>query len=264
MAPGRGDYYLHPSGEPAQTPGRWLAPIPRRWRRLGIGARRRRRQGFRGADGGASSTRRRLVACGGRGRCARGRDRSDVQRAEVRLRCVGARLTERRAQAVEDAHAEAVRRTLAHLRQQVPAVRRRAGGGDRGAGTGSGRGRVPAHDSARGDRRRSARPAAALPRRHHVRGPRGRQLVAVASRPLFRAARELGALLPLARSPRSCRPRASGSRPGPAATVGFFEIDGVPQGCSTRSRRAAGRSPPPRSGSGPAGTPARPRASCGG
>ena len=78
-------------------------------------------------------------------------------------------------QQIEDAHASAVERTdPLHARDGAggaPPLRRRR---RRGAREGPDRDRVPAHHRQRCLRRRGPGPAAAQPRRHHRRRPRGR------------------------------------------------------------------------------------------
>ncbi len=174
VEPERGDYYLTPDGEMAQAPGRWLADAET-LERLGVQAGRA--GGWRGlhrADGGPTSWDRPLAATRGRRWRPGRRDRRDVQRPEVRLDGVGAR------RSVAARADRAGPRPRGRADDPPPA---RAGAGrapplqrpGRGrARQGRDRNRVPAHDRTRSLGRSGPGPAAAQPRRHHRRRPRGR------------------------------------------------------------------------------------------
>ena len=241
VTPGRGDYYLDRSGEPVQAPGRWLAD-PETMKGLGIGhgavdgtdfvalmeGRHPRSDGWLRAAGAAGS---------------RGGGIDLTFSAPKSVSAVWALSDQATREAVEDAHGEAVRRTLGHLRSAVPALRRKAGGV---VSEELARDLVAAeyrHTTARGVI--GGDPPDPQLHSHVVITCAVRsdgKLVAVASRPIFRAARELGAFYRSALaeelSQRGLRVRGGTGRDGR-----FFELAGVPQGLldafSARSREVA-------------------------
>jgi hypothetical protein len=78
-------------GRRADAGARPLAGLAGRARALGYRGKQRRGPGLHRADGGPPSSHRQVAAARGRQRSARRWDRSDLQRAEVRLGAVGAR-----------------------------------------------------------------------------------------------------------------------------------------------------------------------------
>ena len=241
VTPGRGDYYLDPSGEPVQAPGRWLAD-PETLEGLGIG-----HGAVDGTDfvalmeGRHPYTGRWLRAAGADG--SRGGGIDLTFSAPKSVSAVWALSDQATREAVEDAHGKAVRRTLAHLRSAVPALRRKAGGV---VSEELARDLVAAeyrHTTARGVI--GGDPPDPQLHSHVVITCAVRsdgKLVAVASRPIFRAARELGAFYRSALAEelgqRGFRVRGGTGRDGR-----FFELAGVSQGLldafSARSREVA-------------------------
>ena len=192
IEPERGDYYLSPTGEPTQAPGRWLAS-PDTLARLGHRGAERRGPRLHRADGGQAPAKRRLASPRGRRRRSRRRDRPDLQRAEVGLGACGRSATSA-AREIEAAHANAVERG-----DGPPARERR-----RPCAAASGHViEEPAADLIAAEyRHTTARGVidgeAPDPQLHsHVvvtsAVREDGRIVAVASRPLFRSAREVGA-----------------------------------------------------------------------
>ncbi len=192
VAPARGDYYLSPDGEPTEAPGVWhVLDETREW--LGLEA-----------DGAVSAEQ--LVAlmegrhpgsgefirrAGSNGRRAGGIDLTFS--APKSVSAVWALGSDEQRAGVELAHGRAIARTLDHLRDEIPVVREGAGGqvistvGDVIAAEFR-------HTTARG----VGDGEAPDPQLHsHVVVTsvvrKDGQVAAVASRPLFRSARELGA-----------------------------------------------------------------------
>jgi len=241
MTPDRGDYYLHPSGEPTQTPGRWLS-TEGTLAALGIAG-----QDIDGADfmalleGRHPRTGVWVRAAGADGRRGGGIDLTFSAPKSVSAVWALGDQTER--QRLEEAHAEAVSRTVAHLLTTVPAVRRRREGKviEEPA-----RDLVAAeyrHTTARGTLR--GEPPDPQLHSHVVIASAVRtdgRLVAVASRPLFRAARELGAYY-RSELADGLASRGYGIRSGTGRDGRYFEIAGVPDGLleafSARSREVA-------------------------
>ncbi len=191
VAPARGDYYLSVTGEPTEAPGTWQMLDGTR-KRLGLAG-----------DAGVSADE--LVAlmegrhpvsgefirrAGADGRRAGGIDLTFS--APKSVSAAWALGSEQQRAGVELAHGRAVARALGHLRSEIPVVREGAGG----LVLGHARDVLAAefrHTTARG-----VADGAPDPQLHShlvvtgvVRGDG--QFAAVASRPLFRAARELGA-----------------------------------------------------------------------
>jgi conjugative relaxase-like TrwC/TraI family protein len=193
VEPERGDYYLTPTGEPVQAPGRWLAS-DETLEMLGI---RTERQVLGGdfialMDGRHPVTGEWLRRVGAGGGRAAG---IDVTFSAPKSVSVAWALAEpRQRELIEQAHANAVEQALEYLRSEVPVVRRRVEG-------------VVVHERARDliaaeYRHTTARGATGAqtpdPQLHShvvitaVLREDG-QVAAVASRPIFRAAREAGA-----------------------------------------------------------------------
>jgi conjugative relaxase-like TrwC/TraI family protein len=242
VAPERGDYYLTPDGEMTQAAGRWLADA-QTLERLGV-------QPGGPADGEAfvslmegrhpQSGRwlRRASADGGRGG---GID--SVFSAPKSVSVAWALADPWQREQIENAHARAVEQTVGYMREHVPVVRRRYGGEVV---------EEPAkdliaveyrHTTARGVSGASA-PDPQL-HSHVVITSAIREddrIVAVASRPVFRAAGELGAFYRSALAEELCR-EGYGIDQGTGRDGKYFEIAGVREGLreafSGRSREVA-------------------------
>ncbi len=192
VAPARGDYYLSPSGEPTEAQGVWHVLDETR-ERLGLrpGEAVRAEQLVRLMEGRHPASGEFIRRAGADGRRAGGIDLTfSAPKSVSAVWALGS--AEQRA-GVELAHGRAVSRALAHLRGEVAVVREGAGG----------RVLSPARDVLAAEFRHTtargvAGGAAPDPQLHShvvVTGVvrRDGQFAAVASRPLFRAARELGA-----------------------------------------------------------------------
>jgi conjugative relaxase-like TrwC/TraI family protein len=193
IEPERGDYYLTPDGEPAQAPGRWLSDAET-LARLGIDADRP----VRGADFVALMEGRHPAtgdwirpegAGGGRG------GGIDVTfSAPKSVSVVWALGDPWQRKQIEQAHGTAVESAISYLRDQVPVVRRRYGGQ---VVEEHARDVIAAeyrHTTARGVSGAHA-PDPQLHSHVVISGVvrDDERIVAVASRPIFRSARELGA-----------------------------------------------------------------------
>ncbi len=242
VTPERGDYYLTPDGELTQAPGRWLAD-PQTLERLGV-----RPDGpsdgeafvslMEGRHPQTGKWLRRAGADGGRGG---GID--SVFSAPKSVSAVWALGDPWQREQIEYAHANAVERAVGYMREQVPVVRRRYGAGVV---------EEPAkdliaveyrHTTARGVSGASA-PDPQL-HSHVVITSAVREddrIVAVASRPVFRAAGEVGAFY---RSALAEELASAGYRieQGTGRDGKYFEIAGVPEelreAFSGRSREVA-------------------------
>jgi conjugative relaxase-like TrwC/TraI family protein len=241
IEPERGDYYLSPEGEPTQAPGRWLA-TPDTLARLGIeGAtvegpefialmegRHPRTGGWLRPEG----------AGGGRGG---GIDMTFSAPKSVSV--VWALGDEQERREIEAAHAAAVTDAMAHLTETVPTVRRRYDGQVYEEHAVDLLAAEYRHTTARGVMEGDA-PDPQI-HSHVVITSAIREdgrLVAVASRPVFRSARELGAYY------RSALAHELGERGyrierGTGKNGRYFEIEGVPRSMldafSQRSREVA-------------------------
>jgi conjugative relaxase-like TrwC/TraI family protein len=242
IAPERGDYYLTPDGEMTQAAGRWLAD-PQTLERLGV-----RPDGP--ADGEAfvslmegrhPQTGRWLRRAGADG--GRGGGIDSVFSAPKSVSVAWALADPWQRAQIENAHANAVEQTVGYIREHVPVVRRRYGGEVV---------EEPAkdliaveyrHTTARGVSGASA-PDPQL-HSHVVVTSAIREddrIVAVASRPVFRAAGELGAFY---RSVLAEELAREGYRidHGTGRDGKYFEIAGVPEelreAFSGRSREVA-------------------------
>lgn len=242
VAPERGDYYLTPEGEMMQAPGRWLAD-PQTLERLGV-------QPGGSADGEdfvslmegrhpqSGKWLRRAGADGGRGG---GID--SVFSAPKSVSVAWALADPWQREQIEGAHARAVEQAVGHMREHVPVVRRRYGGEVV---------EEPAkdliaveyrHTTARGVSGASA-PDPQL-HSHVVITSAIRdddRIVAVASRPVFRAAGELGAFYRSALADELSR-AGYGIDQGTGRDGKYFEIAGVGEelreAFSGRSREVA-------------------------
>jgi conjugative relaxase-like TrwC/TraI family protein len=241
VPPERGDYYLTPSGEPSQAPGRWLAS-PDTLARLGIERSAvdgpdfiALMEGRHPRDGGWL---RREGAGGGRG------GGIDVTfSAPKSVSVTWALGDERERHAIEQAHRSAVAQAISYMTQTVATVRRRYAGE---VVEEPARELIAAeylHMTARGVLDGDA-PDPQL-HSHVVVTSAVREderIVAVASRPIFRATREVGAFY---RSALAHELAGHGYKVevGTGKEGRYFEIAGVPQGLieafSARSREVA-------------------------
>jgi conjugative relaxase-like TrwC/TraI family protein len=242
VQPERGDYYLSPEGEPTQAPGRWLA-TPDTLARLGIEGATVEGRDFialmEGRHPRSGAWLRREGAGGGRGG---GIDLTFS--APKSVSAVWALGEESQRRDIETAHAAAVSEAMAHLTETVPVVRRRYGGQ---VVEEPAREVVAAeyrHTTARGVMEGDA-PDPQL-HSHVVVTSAIREdgrIVAVASRPVFRSARELGAYYRSALA-HQLQQRGYAIEQGTGRHGRYFEIAGVPRGLldafSARSREVAG------------------------
>jgi conjugative relaxase-like TrwC/TraI family protein len=242
VEPERGDYYLTPDGEMAQAPGRWLAD-EETLARLGIEAG----EPVDGADfialmegshPGTGRWLRREGAGGGRG------GGIDVTfSAPKSVSAVWALGDPWQREQIEAAHGRAVEQTILFMRERVPLVRRRYGGEVV---------EEPAldviaaeyrHTTARGVSGAQA-PDPQLHSHVVITGAvrEDERFVAVASRPVFRSARELGAFYRSALAGELAR-EGYGIEQATGKDGRYFEIAGVPkelcEAFSGRSREVA-------------------------
>jgi conjugative relaxase-like TrwC/TraI family protein len=242
VEPERGDYYLTPDGEMAQAPGRWLAN-EETLDRLGITAG----GPVDGADfialmegrhPGTGRWLRREGAGGGRG------GGIDVTfSAPKSVSAVWALGDPWQRERIEAAHGRAVEQTILYMRERVPLVRRRYGGEVV---------EEPArdviaveyrHTTARGVSGAQA-PDPQLHSHVVITGAvrEDERFVAVASRPVFRSARELGAFYRSALAGELTR-EGYGIEQATGKDGRYFEIAGVPkelcEAFSSRSREVA-------------------------
>ena len=237
----RGDYYLSPEGEPVQAPGRWLAS-PETLAHLGIEGRSVEGPEFialmEGRHPRTGGWLRAEGAGGGRGG---GIDLTFSAPKSVSVTWALGDEQERRE--IEAAHAAAVRDAMAHLTETVPTVRRRYDGQVVEEPAVDLLAAEYRHTTARGVMAGDA-PDPQL-HSHVVVTSAIRddgRLVAVASRPVFRCAREVGAYY---RSALAHELAGRGYRVerGTGKSGRYFEIEGVPRGMldafSQRSREVA-------------------------
>jgi conjugative relaxase-like TrwC/TraI family protein len=242
IAPELGDYYLTPDGEPAQAPGQWLSS-PDTLAMLGIEGETIEGPDFialmEGRHPRSGAWLRPEGAGGGR---AGGIDITFSPPKSVSA--VWALGDEGQRADMEAAHAQAVTEAMAHLTETVPTVRRRLSGQPV---------EEPAvdliaaeyrHTTARGVM--AGDPPDPQLHSHVVITSAVREdgrIVAVASRPLFRSAREVGAYYRSALA-HHLTERGYAIDQGTGKRGRYFEIAGVP---------AAVRSPGQRSASAPSG-----------
>jgi conjugative relaxase-like TrwC/TraI family protein len=242
VEPERGDYYLTPDGEMAQAPGRWLADVET-LERLGIVAG----EPVDGADfialmegrhPGTGGWLRPEGAGGGRG------GGIDVTfSAPKSVSTVWALGDPWQREQIEQAHGRAVEQAIHHLREQVPLVRRRYSGQvveERAKDVIATEYR---HTTARGVSGAHA-PDPQLHSHVVITGAvrDDDRIVAVASRPIFRNARELGAFYRSALADELVRDGYAIEQ-GTGKDGRYFEIAGVPRDLcevfSGRSREVA-------------------------
>jgi conjugative relaxase-like TrwC/TraI family protein len=191
LAPQRGDYYLSRDGEPVQAPGRWLAS-PASLERLGIEAAVVRGDDFvRLMEGRHPETGRWLRRAGADGERGGGIDLTFSAPKSVSV--AWALGDQEQREAIEAAHAHAVEQAVSYLRERVPVIRRRQAGlvvEDHASDLIAAEYR---HTTSRGVDGEMPDPQL---HSHVVLTSAIRDdglTVAVASRPIFRAAREVGA-----------------------------------------------------------------------
>ena len=241
VQPERGDYYLTPGGEPAQAPGRWLAS-PDTLAQLGIESSVVDGPDFialmEGRHPRGGGWLRRAGADGSRG------GGIDVTfSAPKSVSVTWALGDEHERGVIEQAHRSAVEQAIKHMTETVPTVRRRYGAG---VVEEPARELIAAeylHTTARGVMDGDA-PDPQL-HSHVVVTSAVREderIVAVASRPIFRSAREVGAFYRSALA-HELSQRGYEIDAGTGKEGRYFEIAGVPQGLidafSARSREVA-------------------------
>ena len=242
VEPERGDYYLTPDGEMAQAPGRWLAD-PETLERLRVKA------GepvdgkdfialMEGRHPGSGRWLRPEGAGGGRG------GGIDVTfSAPKSVSTVWALGDPWQREQIEQAHASAVEQTVHHLREQVPVVRRRYSGQVVEEHAKDVIATEYRHTTARGVSGAQA-PDPQLHSHVVITGAvrEDDRIVAVASRPIFRSARELGAFYRSALAEELVREGYTIEQ-GTGKDGRYFEIAGVPrelcEAFSGRSREVA-------------------------
>ena len=242
VEPERGDYYLTPTGEPAQSPGRWLA-ADETLELLGIACGEPvRSQDFVALmDGRHPQTGGWLRPEGAGG--GRGGGIDLTFSAPKSVSTAWALSDPGQREIIEQAHAKAVEQSVVYLRQEIPALRRRWGGvvfEERAKDLIAAEYR---HTTARGVSGAEA-PDPQLHSHVVISGAirEDGRLVAVASRPIFRSKRELGAYY---RSALAHELIESGFviRGGAGKDDRYFEIEGVPESLreafSGRSRQVA-------------------------
>lgn len=241
LTPARGDYYLTPTGEPAQAPGRWLSS-PETLARLGIESGGVDGPDFialmEGRHPATGAWLRREGAGGGRGG---GIDLTFSPPKSVSA--VWALSSDEQRAVIERAYGEAVREAVGYLTENVATVRRRFAGEVV---------EEPARDLVAAEYRHTTARGVADgeppdPQLHsHVVVTSAiredGQIVAVASRPIFRAAREVGAVYRSALAHQLSEQGFALDR-GTGKGGRYFEIAGVPTGLlgafSARSREVA-------------------------
>jgi conjugative relaxase-like TrwC/TraI family protein len=241
VEPERGDYYLSPAGEPTQAAGRWLA-LPDTLAKLGVDGETVDGPDFIALmEGRHPRTDGWLRAAGADG--SRGGGIDLTFSAPKSVSAVWALGGEPHRRAIEAAHRAAVSQAITYLRDTIPTVRRRYGGQ---VVEEHAKDLVAAeylHTTARG----VLGGEAPDPQVHsHVvvtsAVREDGRIVAVASRPLFRAAREVGAFYRSALA-HELHERGYTIEAGTGRHGRYFEIAGVPRGLSdafsARSREVA-------------------------
>jgi conjugative relaxase-like TrwC/TraI family protein len=241
IEPERGDYYLSPAGEPTQAPGHWLA-WPDTLARLGIEGSSVDGPDFIALmEGRHPRTGAWLRPAGANGQRGGGIDLTfSAPKSVSTLWALG---DEAQRYEIEAAHAAAVSEAMAHLTENAPTIRRRY------------QGQVveePAVDLIAAEyRHTTARGViegdAPDPQLHsHVvvtsAVREDGQIVAVASRPIFRAGREVGAYY-RSELAQELAQRGYAIERGVGKEGRYFEVAGVPRGLidafSSRTREVA-------------------------
>jgi conjugative relaxase-like TrwC/TraI family protein len=242
VEPERGDYYLTPDGEMEQAPGRWLADAET-LDRLGVQADRP----VDGADfiaimeGRHPGTGRWLRPEGAGG--GRGGGIDVTFSAPKSVSTVWALGDPWQREQIEQAHGRAVEQTVLYLREQVPVVRRRYSGQVVEEHAKDVIATEYRHTTARGVSGAQA-PDPQLHSHVVITGAvrEDDRIVAVASRPIFRSARELGAFYRSALADELIR-EGYAIKQGTGKDGRYFEIAGVPRelckAFSGRSREVA-------------------------
>jgi conjugative relaxase-like TrwC/TraI family protein len=242
VVPERGDYYLTPDGEMAQAPGRWLSDAET-LDRLGIVAGKP----VQGADfialmeGRHPGTDRWLRPEGAGG--GRGGGIDVTFSAPKSVSTVWALGDPWQREQIERAHARAVEQTILYLREQVPVVRRRYSGQVVEEHAKDVVATEYRHTTARGVSGAQA-PDPQLHSHVVITGAvrEDDRIVAVASRPIFRSARELGAFYRSTLADELVR-EGYPIEQGTGKDGRYFEIAGVPrdlcEAFSGRSREVA-------------------------
>ncbi len=241
IRPERGDYYLSPEGEPTQAPGRWLAS-PDTLARLGIeGATVEGHEFIALMEGRHPRTGAWLRAKGAGG--GRGGGIDLTFSAPKSVSAVWALGDEAQRRDMEAAHAAAVKDAMAHLTETVPTVRRSRHNQVLEEHAAELIAAEYRHTTARGVMEGDA-PDPQL-HSHVVVTSAVRddgRIVAVASRPIFRSARELGAYYRSGLAHELAQ-RGYAIERGTGKQGRYFEIAGVPRGLldafSARSREVA-------------------------
>ena len=242
VEPERGDYYLTPDGEMAQAPGRWLADTET-LERLGITPG----EPVDGADfialmeGRHPGTGRWLRPEGAGG--GRGGGIDATFSAPKSVSTVWALGDPWQRKQIEQAHGRAVEQTIRHLRDHVPVVRRRYNSQVVEEHAKDVIATEYRHTTARGVSGAQA-PDPQLHSHVVITGAvrEDDRIVAVASRPIFRSARELGAFYRAALADELTR-EGYAIEQGTGKDGRYFEIAGVPrelcEAFSGRSREVA-------------------------
>jgi conjugative relaxase-like TrwC/TraI family protein len=242
VEPERGDYYLTPDGEMAQAQGRWLADAET-LERLGVQAG----EAVDGADfialmeGRHPGTGRWLRPEGAGG--GRGGGIDVTFSAPKSVSTVWALGDPWQREQIEHAHGRAVEQTIRHLQEQVPVVRRRYSGQVVEEHAKDVIATEYRHTTARGVQGAQA-PDPQLHSHVVITGAvrDDDRIVAVASRPIFRSARELGAFYRSALADELVREGYTIEQ-GTGKDGRYFEIAGVPrelcEAFSGRSREVA-------------------------
>lgn len=242
VAPERGDYYLTPDGEMTQAPGRWLSH-EQTLIRLGVdpNAPVEGRDFIALMEGRHPDTGHWLRPEGAGG--GRGGGIDATFSAPKSVSAVWALGSPSQREQIEAVHARAVESAVAHLRERVPVVRRRYGGEVVEEHAKDVIATEYRHTTARGVSGAQA-PDPQLHSHVVITGAirRDDRLVAVASRPIFRAARELGAFYRSALADELVREGYTIER-NTGKDGRYFEIAGVPRGLledfSGRTREVA-------------------------
>jgi conjugative relaxase-like TrwC/TraI family protein len=242
VEPEGGDYYLTPDGEMAQAPGRWLSDTET-LERLGVqpGEPVDGKDFIALMEGRQPGTGRWLRPEGAGG--GRGGGIDVTFSAPKSVSTVWALGDPWQREQIEQAHASAVEQTVHHLREQVPVVRRRYGGQVVEEDAKDVIATEYRHTTARGVSGAQA-PDPQLHSHVVITGAvrEDDRIVAVASRPIFRNARELGAFYRSALAEELVR-EGYAIEHGTGKDGRYFEIARVPrelsEAFSGRSREVA-------------------------
>jgi len=237
VAPERGDYYLTPDGNVTEAPGYWLSGAET-LTRLGVDpdAPVEGRDFIRLMEGRHPSTGRWLRPAGGDGSRGGGIDVTLSAPKSVSVAWALADPLQR--EELEAAHTRAVLRTVDDLRERVPVVRRRYDGQVVEEQAKDVIATAYRHTTARGVAGAEA-PDPQLHTHVVITGAvrKDDRFVAVASRPIFRAGRELGAFYRSALAEELVQ-LGYAVKPGAGTHGRYFELEGVPQAlCEELSAR---------------------------